>query len=59
MRGFVNFLLSGFGTNTMSGKAVGIVILICLIGFIAAFWVISFIWRLIKKKKNEGAAENK
>ncbi len=51
MKSFINFLLSGFGTGTNAGKAVGIVILICLSLLIAAFYIISFIWKMFQKNK--------
>ncbi len=53
MRSFIKFLLSGFGTDTMAGKAVGIVILLLLSAIIIAYYVISYIWGLFNKNKQK------
>ncbi len=51
MKSLINFLLSGFGTNTNAGKACGIVILILLSGIVILYYIIRFIWNLIKKNR--------
>ncbi len=51
MKSFIRFLLSGFGTDTNFGKAVGIAILLLLSGILILWYIIRTIWRLIKKNK--------
>lgn len=55
--GFSRFLLSGFGTGTTAGKALGIVIFICLIGFIILWKLIVLIIGLIRKSRTGGAPD--
>ena len=48
---FFRFLTSGFGTDTMAGKAVGWTIAICLIGLWIFIWLIKVIYKAIVGEK--------
>ncbi len=50
---FISFLWSGFGSGVTGLRAVGIAIIVCLFAFIAAFYVIRFIVRLIMHFTNK------
>ncbi len=53
MKTFIRFCLTGFGTGTMAGRAAGIILLILLSVVIIAWFIISYIWKLIKGNKAE------
>lgn len=57
--GFSRFLLSGFGTGTAAGKALGITIFICLLGVFVVWWIIKFIIDMVHKNQTGGAPDFK
>lgn len=56
--GFVRFLLSGFGTGTMAGKAFGITIFIFLFVFIVAWQIVKAIFMGVQKVRRKSASDN-
>ena len=55
MKWLISFLMSGFGTDTNAGKALGWTILIFLGIFILAYWAIVGIVKLVKYFKNRNS----
>lgn len=49
MKNLINFLWTGFGTGVTAARALGIAILVLLIGVIAVYYIIAWIVRLVRK----------
>lgn len=56
---FTRFLISGFGTGTMAGKALGITIFILLIGVFIVVGLIKLIYNMVVSSKRNGAPDLK
>lgn len=50
MKQFINFLWTGFGTGVTALRAFGISILVLLIGFIAVYYLVNWVVRLLGSK---------